>query len=79
MTMLMLPKPEHTAPSPVGHLVGRVLLELNGWLVPVVPVSVAALRLGYSVRYTRLLCDTGYLIATKAHGRWWVHEHALKT
>ncbi len=61
-----------------GQSVGQVTMCLDGVSVPVVPLSVAAARLGYSKRHTRQLCDEGKLIGLKVDGHWWVLERSIE-
>lgn len=52
----------------------RVYVQIEGVMIPVVNVAVAAHRLNYSPDYIRQMCDTGKLIAVKLDGRWWIPE-----
>ena len=61
-----------------GQSVVQVTVRLDGVSVPVVPIKIAAVRLGYTHAHTRLLCDTGRLIAIKIDGRWWVLERSIE-
>ena len=70
---------DSTIRTSVGQSVGQVTMCLDGVSVPVVPLKIAAILLGYSLAHARLLCDTGRLIGIKIDGRWWVLERSIET
>lgn len=57
-----------------GQLVSRITVTIDGVTIPVVPISIAAFRMDYSVRHVRNLCNWEQLIAIKISGLWFVHE-----
>lgn len=62
----------------VGQVVTQMTVTIDGATVSVVPLSIAALRLAYSPRYVRMLCDSGQLIAIKISGMWFVLEYSVE-
>lgn len=61
-----------------GQAVGQVVFYLpDVGHVAVLPVQEAARRLGYTRRYTQLLCAMDKLVAIKFCNRWWVLERSV--
>lgn len=58
----------------MGQVVQLVTMVIDGVPVRMIPLSVAASRLNYSVTYCRILCDMDTLIGIKIESRWWVAE-----
>lgn len=53
-------------------------MQINYKWIPVYSTEYAADSLNLNHHYVTQLCDRGTLIATKANGRWWVHEQRYK-
>lgn len=62
-----------------GQVVTKIIIEIDGVCIPVVPIQIAAKRMGYSVRHVRNLCSWQQLIAIKISGLWFVHELECET
>jgi len=69
----------HPIRTSEGQFVSNLTITIEGVEIAVLPLDVAAIRLGYTPRYVRKMCNTGALIAIKISGRWYVSELALKT
>ena len=63
----------------VGQVVSKMTVVVDGVCTPVVPVQIAAARLGYSLSHTRFLCNSLQLTAIKIAGLWFVHELETET
>ena len=60
-----------------GQVVDSMTITIEGVTVSVLPVAVAAVRMSYTIRHVRLLCDTGQLIACKITGQWFIAERSV--
>lgn len=63
----------------VGQVVSKITICIDGVTISVVPLSIAAKRMGYTNRHTRFLCNSLQLIAIKICGLWFIHELEIET